>query len=134
MRRMACAPLAAVMLAAASRGADAAIRVCGTHNITDAAAQSVQSDLNATMSAMLGTTNTTLAGARLTANAQESAGGDRKAAAAALPATGINVAVYFQVISSGSSVADGNVTDSTVAAQIAVRLFGAETLDWYPSS
>lgn len=44
----------------------------------------------------------------------------RSAAAAALPAMGLVVPVYFHVLRSGIAVSQGNIPDSTVAAQVQV--------------
>lgn len=100
------------------------VRVCGTPELSVSAAQVVQKELNATMEAMLGTTNQTLAGQRLAALAAipEPANANARTAtvAAAKPATGINVQVYFHVLRSGLAVSQGNVPDSQVARQMQV--------------
>ena len=70
------------------------------------------------MVALVGTTNQTLAGERLAANARTATGANDRATA--LPATGINVPVYVHIVLVGSTAAKGNVSDATVAAQIAV--------------
>lgn len=45
----------------------------------------------------------------------------RLTAVAALPAAGVIVSVYFHVLRSGPAVDQGNIPDSTVAAQIQVK-------------
>ncbi len=104
--------------------ADAPIRICGTPEMSKASAQAIQAELNQTMQSLLGTTNQTLAGQRLASNAR-TASKARVEATTAKPATGIVVNVFFHVLNQGSAVADGNIPDSMVQAQLSVRRAGS---------
>lgn len=95
------------------------VRVCGTPEMSFSAAQQIQKDLNATMEAMVGTTNQTLAGQRLAAMSTSFDAANARTASAK-PATGINVKIYFHVLRSGTAASQGNVPDSQIAKQIQV--------------
>ena len=132
MRRRSCAGGSLHLLLAAtlqltllsSQAMAQRVRVCGTPHLSVSAAQQVQKELNATMEAMVGTTNQTLAGQRLAALAAdpESANPNARTAAVAAvkPATNINVNIYFHVLRSGTAVSQGNVPDAQIAKQIQV--------------
>lgn len=96
------------------------VRVCGTPEMSFSAAQTIQQQLNATMEALVGTTNQTLAGQRLAASAAGMESANARTAAAK-PATGISVKVYFHVLRTGTAASQGNVPDAQIAKQMQVR-------------